>query len=1405
MAKSKRRKGAEDAPAANTPDTENLALVEQIVSDRGERLDLIQDEIWDVLGVPRHDTHSAIVLKEFPYLKSDFETVVDPAVAELRSMYDGSQAKLNPSEEQQKHNELVARIDGFFTRLKEDLRKLKERKGIVQKDPVKPGGAKKDKVEKGEDPVDPLAEAKEIFDRIKVVKSHIERFSADSYKNKVEEVKRLIRQVAEIKKLYESVSDSDKKVAQLSRDKYLERLRRIDTDILKILDELEDEQLSHIESGEYKTTATASKIKAGPYVPPWGMYDAETLYTTPVEKTAEEGVGGAANSEDSAFVPPQFSKPAGVSPETEQKTASSEGEAFREKIGAFYPIDDQEMVDKLYESIEVMGGEFNGAKLTREILKEEGLLPAYGLELGKRLIFLPQKAFLLNDRAVAICYVENEGKIVPRTYYRSNFQASWRFLPSYTVYPDDPSVINWFHKGYDENSLNAPAELQSVLDTVVSKQVAAVDENRADLIFAGTVHELSQRKLADTDYAQEISKDPIKFFENLKQGDLPDPESIQLPETYAPDFSAPDYRWESDNAVYGHLIHETFASKDGSLRYTFCRDSNNRAWVAAIEKISVVGATGLHTKWVDPGPIGTPLGEYPGQAIDWGNPGDMYGGVYVDMYKNYLSKVPVIQEYLAATLINEPNIPPDSVPPNHAEPRPEEVGSKDEANANEGAGAEAAPDPAAAAEPASGEVPPDPAEAEMSRLRAVLPDNEALAEAFGSVEAAESYAKAVSENNKFREEYRKAKAEYKRLDLIRNKDQARQGPIGTATRWFSKEAKAEDRAWQEVEARMKQVEMRRFELLGQRIGANEQAKAALRGVAGKFTEMPEGEKKFDVEKRLKNHFVINDRKEKDETRLQALEEVSKERAGTWAGKTLNTIKNVTTTLGKHRGKMRLGVGAVVVLGAGLTAAPAVALAAGAAAGAAYGGRVVLSMLGTSVGAGTGRWFGNQLVNRSLEKQKAFRDDLQTTKLTADNFEVLRRTWNLNKDDEKNAKKIRSVSTVIGGVVGGGFGYAFSSNVGVWGSLDTTARPAAASQTPNIEHQIKQGDHSLWRITQRQFGESLDRLTPTQKDNVLSQTFNEIQASPQLRSQLGLRSGSTVNQIYVNESLNLGVVKEILDKKVASVLPAAPVAPIQTFALPRSFGATFQSAEQLLGQQSGAKVTLVEAASTGVAAVGTLGQIRDSQEKAISMDPKESRARKSEDVSAEEVLAEGASEWAAEPGAIKLAGFDPSRASEARRSAEAPRSFADILKAANERSRNGEEFKPDNVPGDFLRIRSAGADDYNRLLRDFEQKRNESALKGFWNFVTNKEKIHSVTANLSFKELKDGLTLPDGEIEKARLDKNEYRDWVKFVGDCVEELKEAGFAEDDLSKMSVGSILYRETQRRKEYTRSSKVT
>ncbi|GEM_PF-2962524 len=323
----------------------------------------------------------------------------------------------------------------------------------------------------------------------------------------------------------------------------------------------------------------------------------------------------------------------------------------------------QTEAERIMGKTEIHAHDFGGKHLTVETLRQAKLEPKYKVKLDGVEWYASQPYEMDSGRLAIVAYVHFKDKIIARTYYRSNSQGVWRYLPGYTgVGPN----IDWFDKGYGEESVTVPIASQMALAKLVAQEqplklLPAIDP---DLIFAGT-----SRKLED--YADNRGRRGITYYleseaeaqklngnfyipENSEGPKKMKPEEVRFTDANeAPDFTkVPLATWEEATAQYGNVFKEVLPSRDGERLYMFCRDTKGRLWIGGIENVaSEIRSTGLKRAWVKGGDLTTPAYEYKVPSADqtggYGNDADR-SGPYVDMYANYLSKIPVFQEYKAA-------------------------------------------------------------------------------------------------------------------------------------------------------------------------------------------------------------------------------------------------------------------------------------------------------------------------------------------------------------------------------------------------------------------------------------------------------------------------------------------------------------------------------------------------------------------------------------------------------------------------------------------------------------------------------------------------------------------------------------------------------------------------------------
>ncbi len=298
---------------------------------------------------------------------------------------------------------------------------------------------------------------------------------------------------------------------------------------------------------------------------------------------------------------------------------------------------------------------FNGQayRLTPDQLKTYGLAPTYTFNLENTQISL-SPSYTTGSHAAITAYVKTEHGTQICSYYRSNSQGVWRYLPDYAA-GKDGSGIGWYGKGYSEESLTLPIETQYALELVSQQPHVDLDPVSATYCLAGTAKRyenidayraaLYHHQMRGVHY-QEVSAAPAAQFGHLTKNYKVDPKQLDIPGTEAPNFQQDFLSYTSNTALYGNITVDHFPSKDGRYYYTFNRNQNNEGWLGGIEARSPLSSAGLRTKWVESGDYSTPLYDYESQTGGYGDLFQPKIGRYVSMWKHYLSQAPLIQKYL---------------------------------------------------------------------------------------------------------------------------------------------------------------------------------------------------------------------------------------------------------------------------------------------------------------------------------------------------------------------------------------------------------------------------------------------------------------------------------------------------------------------------------------------------------------------------------------------------------------------------------------------------------------------------------------------------------------------------------------------------------------------------------------
>ena len=292
--------------------------------------------------------------------------------------------------------------------------------------------------------------------------------------------------------------------------------------------------------------------------------------------------------------------------------------------------------------IEIHGGNYKGNNLTVNELYIQKLQPKYSMQIDGVQYYLSDLYSIGDGRLAGVVYVQDGSTLVARTYYRSNSSAVWRYLPGYSA--NDNGQVTWYSKGYGEEGVNAPLQLQQAMSNL-SEEGSLAHPADDQFIFAG----LAQPQRITSTYIMNVWDRP-EFIPLQQQyaheGDeLPRPESLQFTDSDdAPDFGAYLASWEENTSLYGVITKEAFASKNKKYTYVFYRDTKGRAGLSFVENHSEIVSQGIRQQWVNIGAMTTPIFEYDSQTGGYGN-ANKRNGHYVDMYDNYLSHIQVIKDY----------------------------------------------------------------------------------------------------------------------------------------------------------------------------------------------------------------------------------------------------------------------------------------------------------------------------------------------------------------------------------------------------------------------------------------------------------------------------------------------------------------------------------------------------------------------------------------------------------------------------------------------------------------------------------------------------------------------------------------------------------------------------------------
>lgn len=296
--------------------------------------------------------------------------------------------------------------------------------------------------------------------------------------------------------------------------------------------------------------------------------------------------------------------------------------------------------------------------LDKSFLLEKGLVPHKSIKLDGCTIGF-SKSFTSHNHSLALGYVRTAEKVKVVSYYFSRSQATWRLLPDYV---SDQKAhgqgIGLFGKGYTEESTILPEKLQAELNNNLRLGNLTLTEEEAEFAIAGTAKRYSTpeeyaRNLKQGtmrgDFYREVNPTPFVKLSNNKLGlQKSTPESLDITGPFAPNFKNINRPQKIDSPLYGEMNSYIVNSYNSMLRYNFSVDSKNHVFIAGTEVDSALSSDGVRTEWAQLGDLSTPLYDYERQTGGYGDQNDRLPGTsYISMWRNYLSKMPIIQKFQA--------------------------------------------------------------------------------------------------------------------------------------------------------------------------------------------------------------------------------------------------------------------------------------------------------------------------------------------------------------------------------------------------------------------------------------------------------------------------------------------------------------------------------------------------------------------------------------------------------------------------------------------------------------------------------------------------------------------------------------------------------------------------------------
>lgn len=337
---------------------------------------------------------------------------------------------------------------------------------------------------------------------------------------------------------------------------------------------------------------------------------------------------------------------------------SAEGSVGRKKLMRVSTERGAEMLGRARLDGDVWKGGGTERMLSTHDLAEAKLGPMYEVKVDEVPIYLSTLFQLPNGDVAVIGYVVMRDGIRVRGYYQQSAQGLFKYLPDYIR--GNNGKIERCLEGVAKESVMLPMELQEQLMEIKNEDGVKVLSSAgialdAEFYLAGTAHAYDSLQDYQSawnygrirgDYYRETSGEPINSDFGLdNMGRKKAPYTLSIDHGRMPDFSRAVMKFSIETTDAGEAQVEVFDGYDGQYRWMFAKDRRGRAWIEQVEIVSPITSMGTRRDFAMMGDFVTALYEPTASAGIYGDRGDTKGAKQC-MWKNYLSNVPMIQEYL---------------------------------------------------------------------------------------------------------------------------------------------------------------------------------------------------------------------------------------------------------------------------------------------------------------------------------------------------------------------------------------------------------------------------------------------------------------------------------------------------------------------------------------------------------------------------------------------------------------------------------------------------------------------------------------------------------------------------------------------------------------------------------------